>query len=128
MSMEAVAQAAGVGKPAIYRRHRDKAQLVAAAIATQFPAMEVPDLGDTEAELRAALEHGLPADGGAYVALIGGLAAEHRHHPELIAAFRDRVLGPRRETVRAAIERGQRRGDIRDDVDATALLDLLAGP
>jgi AcrR family transcriptional regulator len=128
MSMEAVAAAAGVGKPAIYRRHRDKAQLVATAIATQLPAMELPDVGDTEAELRMAVEHGLPADGEAYVALIGGLAAEHRHHPELIAAFRDSVLGPRRAAVRAVIARGQARGDIRGDIAAEALLDLLAGP
>ena len=127
MTMDAVAQAAGVGKPAIYRRYRDKAELVAAAIATQLPAMDVPDLGDTEAELRGALAQGLPADGDAYVGLIGGLAAEHRQHPELIAAFRDRVLGPRRAAVRAAIERGQRRGDIRQDADATALLDMLGG-
>jgi AcrR family transcriptional regulator len=128
MSMEAVASAAGVGKPAIYRRYKDKAELVAAAIATQLPPLDVPDVGDTAAELRSAVEHGLPPDGDAYVALIGGLAAEYRHHPELIAAFRERVLGPRRAGVQAAIERGQARGDLRDDVDAEALLDLLAGP
>jgi AcrR family transcriptional regulator len=128
MSIEAVAAQAGVGKPAVYRRYRDKADLVAAAIATQLPALEPPDLGDTEAELRAALAHALPADGDAYVALIGGLAAEYRHHPELVAAFRERVLGPRRGTVQALIERGQERGDIRPDIGAEALLDLLAGP
>jgi AcrR family transcriptional regulator len=126
-SMDAIAAAAGVGKPAIYRRYQDKAQLVAAAIATQLPHMDLPDLGDTEAELRAAVR-GFPADGESYVALIGGLAAEHRHHPELIATFRDRVLGPRRAAVRALIERGQARGDVRTDIDADALLDLLAGP
>jgi AcrR family transcriptional regulator len=128
MSMEAVATAAGVGKPAIYRRYRDKAQLVAAAIATRLPAMDLAVLGDTHAELHAAITKSLPPDGEAYVALIGGLAAEHRHHPELIAAFRERVLGPRRLAVRRLIERGQARGDLRADVDAVALLDLLAGP
>src|SRR5687768_10899794 len=104
MSMEAVASAAGVGKPAIYRRFRDKAALVAAVIAGQLPALEVPDLGDTRAELRQAAVHGFPADGAAYVGLIGGLIAEHERHPELVDAFRASVLGPRREIARTLIE------------------------
>jgi AcrR family transcriptional regulator len=55
MTVEAVAAEAGVGKPAIYRRHADKPSLVAAAVRTQLPSLEVPDLGDTRAELVAAM-------------------------------------------------------------------------
>src|SRR5918997_3939499 len=128
MSVEAVASEAGVGKPAIYRRHADKAALVAAVIDSQLPALEVPDMGDSRAELWHAVETGFPEDGAAYVGLIGGLIAEQERHPELIAAFRRSVLLPRRATVRALIERGQARGDLRGDVDAVAALDLLAGP
>jgi AcrR family transcriptional regulator len=128
MSMEAVAGSAGVGKPAIYRRFPDKAALVAAVIDEQLPALEAPDLGDTRAELRQALEHGLPADGAGYVGLIGGLIAEQDRHPELIAAFRRSVLLPRRAIVQSLIERGQARGDLRTDIEAEAALDLLAGP
>jgi AcrR family transcriptional regulator len=128
MSMEAVAAAAGVGKPAIYRRFPDKAALVATVIAGQLPALDPPDMGDTRAELWQAVEQGFPADGAAYVGLIGGLIAEHERHPELIDAFRRSVLGPRRATVRALIERGQARGDLRSDIDSVAALDLLAGP
>ena len=128
MSMEAIAAAAGVGKPAIYRRHPDKAALVAAVIATQLPALDPPDLGDTHAELWQAVDQGFPADGPAYVGLIGGLIAEQRRHPELIEAFRRSVLCPRRAAVRAVIERGQARGDVRADIDSEAALDLLAGP
>lgn len=128
MSMEAIAATAGVGKPAIYRRFPDKPSLVAGVIAAQLPALEPPDLGDTRAELWSAVEQGFPADGPAYVGLIGGLIAEQRRHPELIEAFRRSVLLPRREAVQAVIERGQRRGDVRGDLDAQAALDLLAGP
>ena len=67
MTIEAVAAAAGVGKPAIYRRHADKAALVAAVIAGQLPVLTVPDLGDTRAELWQAVELGFPEDGAAYV-------------------------------------------------------------
>src|SRR5919108_6526420 len=88
MSMEAIATAARVGKPAIYRRFRDKAELVATVIANQLPALDPPDLGDTRAELWQAVERGFPADGAAYVGLIGGLIAEQERHPDLIDAFR----------------------------------------
>ena len=128
MSMEAVAGAAGVGKPAIYRRFADKAALVAAVIDAELPALEVPDLGDTRAEIWQAVERGLPADGGAYVGLIGGLIAEQERHPELIAAFRRSVLLPRRAVVQALIERGQARGDLRADIDPVLALDLIGGP
>ncbi|MDW5598421.1 TetR/AcrR family transcriptional regulator [Conexibacter stalactiti] len=128
MTVEEVARAAGVGKPAIYRRHRDKATLVAAVIARQLEPLEVPDLSDTRAELWRALSRGLPADGPAYVRLIGGLIGEQERHPELIDAFRASVLGPRRAAVRALIERGQARGDLRAEVDPTVALDALAGP
>ena len=128
MSMEAVAASAGVGKPAIYRRFRDKADLVASVIQGQLPEFDVPDLGDTRGELELAVVRGFPADGTAYVGLIGGLIAEHERHPELIEAFRRSVLLPRRAIGRALIERGQQRGDLRDDIPAEAALDLFAGP
>jgi AcrR family transcriptional regulator len=126
MTMEAVAREAGVGKPALYRRYGSKAELVVAAIATRLRPMALPDLGDTEAELRTLAE-GLPEDAEAYLALIGGLIAERGHHPELIAAFRDTLLNPRRALVVEAIRRGQARGDLRDDVDPVIALDLFAG-
>jgi AcrR family transcriptional regulator len=128
MSMEAIAAAASVGKPAIYRRFQDKAELVATVIANQLPQLAPPDLGDTRAELWQAVEQGFPADGAAYVGLIGGLIAEQERHPELIDAFRRSVLLPRRAVGRALIERGQRRGEIRRDIHAEAALDLFVGP
>lgn len=129
MTVEAVAAKAGVGKPAIYRRYSDKATLVTAAIAgQQLPDLEVPDLGNTRAELWTAMEKGFPQDAPAYVRLIGGLIAEEGRHPELIAAFRTNILSPRRATVRALIERGQARGDVRSEINPTHALDSLAGP
>jgi AcrR family transcriptional regulator len=128
MTIKAVAKAAGVGKPAIYRRFSDKAGLVAHVISRQLPVLEPPDLGDSRAELWRAVEQSVPADGPSYVGLIGGLIAEQDRHPELIAAFRDRILLPRRAIVRSIIERGQARGDIRGDIDREAVLELMAGP
>jgi AcrR family transcriptional regulator len=128
MTIEGVAARAEVGKPAIYRRFPDKAALAAAAIRTQLPRMEVVDFGDTHAELRYTMDEGFPPDAPAYVRLIGGLIAEEERHPELIAAFRETILLPRREIVMTLIRRGQERADLRRDVDPEAALDALAGP
>ncbi len=128
MSVESVARRAGVGKPAIYRRFRDKSELVASAVSRQLPRLEPPDLGDARAELWRAVQQGLPADGPAYVGLIGGLIAEQGRHPELIRAFRDSILLPRRETVKRIVERGRQRGEIRSDIDPDTAVDLMAGP
>src|SRR5689334_888995 len=77
-SMERVAREAGVGKPALYRRYRDKAELVVGAIlATELAPIEHADLGDTRAELELAMTGGLPPDAIEYTGLIGGLLAEH---------------------------------------------------
>ena len=62
------------------------------------------------------------------MALIGGLMAEHRRHPELIDAFRRSVLLPRRAVGLALVYRGQQRGDIRRDIEPVAAVDLFAGP
>jgi AcrR family transcriptional regulator len=128
MTMEAVAKAAQVSKPAIYRRFPDKPALVVAVIARQLPELDVPETGDTRAELWRAMERGFPDDGPSYVRLIGGLIAEEKRHPELIEAFRSHILLPRRALVRSLVERGQERGDIRPDVDPEGAVDALAGP
>jgi AcrR family transcriptional regulator len=127
MTIEAVAARAGVGKPAIYRRFADKAALAEAVIARQLPELDVPDLDDTRAELWQAVQKGLPSDGPGYLRLIGGLVAEEARHPELIAAFRDNLLLPRRALVIGLIERGRERGDVASGVDPEAALDALAG-
>ena len=127
-TIEAVARAAGVGKPAIYRRFSDKASLTAHVISRQLPVLEPPDLRDSRAELWRAVQQGLPADGPSYVGLIGGLIAEQDRHPELIEAFRHSILLPRRAIVGSIIERGQTRREIRRDIDPETALELMAGP
>lgn len=127
LTIEGVAKASEVGKPAIYRRFGDKAELVAHVISHRLPQLEVPDLADTRAELWLAVKQGLPRDGPSYVGLIGGLIAEQDRHPELIQRFRTHVLLPRRAIVARVIERGQARRDLRADFDPDEAIDVMAG-
>jgi len=61
------------------------------------------------------------------MALIGTLLVEERHTPELIALFRERIVKPRRAMLRAALEAGRSRGEVRPDADIEAAVNMLVG-
>ena len=128
VSVAQIAERAGVGKPAVYRRYANKTQLVVAAIRASLPEFAAPAGRTPRARFRRMMDAAFPGDPDAYVGLIGGLMAERRRHPELIAAFREQILLPRRALGREAIEEAQRAGELRRDLDPEALIDLLAGP
>jgi AcrR family transcriptional regulator len=129
LSMAAIAERAGVGKPAIYRRFASKEEVVMAAVAGALPELSAPaPAAEPKRRFRAMIDAALPADGDGYVALIGGLMAEHRTHPELIEAFRETILLPRREIAQVAIRQAQERGELRPDVDPEHAVDILGGP
>ncbi len=128
MSIAAVAEAAGVGRPALYRRFGSKAELVVAAI-QHLSSGPQPDLPD---DTRGALRRLLGAAGGAFaspgsVAVLGSLLAEQRRDPELLAAFRARIFDPHRAAVHQVLERGAAGGDVNPHGDPEAVDSLLFG-
>jgi AcrR family transcriptional regulator len=128
MSIAAVAEAAGVGRPALYRRYGSKAELVVAAIRHLASGPE-PGL---PSETREALRTLLAAAGGAFaspagVAVLGSLLAEQRRDPDLLAAFRTRIFDPHRASVHRVLERGVARGDVAPEADREAVDSLLFG-
>jgi AcrR family transcriptional regulator len=128
MSMEAVAEAAGVGKTTVYRRYRDKADLVTAAIAAMPGMDELPDSGDTRADLVQMLQSIARSKQRVQdMRLVGTLWAEQERNPELVKLFRERVIGPRRTMMLEILRRGQERGEIRTDLDTSLVLEMLVG-
>jgi AcrR family transcriptional regulator len=128
MSMEAVAEAAGVGKTTVYRRYRDKADLVTAAIASMPGMDELPDSGDTRADLLQMLQSVVRSKQRVQdMRLVGTLWAEQERNPELVKLFRERVIGPRRKMMLEILRRGQERGEVRADVDTSLVLEMLIG-
>ena len=128
MSIAAIASAAGVGRPAIYRRFRSKADLVVAALLhlTAGPEPGLPV--DPQRALRALLgmaTGALTTPGG--MAALGSLLAEQRRDPELLAAFRARIFDPRREVVHRVVQQGVDGGQIAPDADREAIDGLLFG-
>ncbi len=128
MSMDNVAAEAGVSKPTIYRRWPGKADLATAALRTIQLAEPAVSTGSTEGDLRGALENfqrSLLRPNG--MSLIGTVLAEEPHTPELLALFRERLVGPRRRQLREILERAKGRRELRRSVDPETVASLLVG-
>jgi AcrR family transcriptional regulator len=124
LSMEAVAAEAGTTKAAIYRRHASKAELATAALAFLRDRRPTPASDDPRADLIEELgrfRRGVERPHG--MAMLGTVLAEEEHVPELIAAFRRDVVLPRRERLRAILERAT----LRPGLDVETAVNLAVG-
>jgi len=130
LSVEQVARAAGVGKNTIYRRHRSKQELVAAAVRHMHSGLRVPDdtgslVGDFAAVAAQAAQSGAATDAPTFMPRI---VSEAAGDPEMHAILTEHLVEPRRAVMRTVVERAKTRGDIRGDVDTEVAIDLIAGP
>lgn len=128
MSISAIAEAAGIGRPAIYRRFHSKADLVVAAV-LRLNAGPDPVLPAHPREalstLLARTADALASPGG--LATLGSLLAQERRDPELLAAFRRRVFDPQHAVVHGVLRDGVERGIVAADADFEAVDALLFG-
>jgi len=124
MSIARVAETAQVGKPAIYRRYKDKSELVAAVIADKSASVPPVDTGNARDDLIAHLEI---ARRRFTMRLAGTLIVEESKHPELLQQFRTGMLVPRRDQIAASLRRGQERGEVRGDLDCDLAAHALIG-
>ncbi len=128
MSIDHVAAEAGVSRATVYRRYRDKADLVTEAVASRYGSEEVPDTGSAYSDLLELLRQGRDKlEGEAGVSLAGVLFVEGPHDPELLEWSRERVILPHRGRFRTVLERGVGRGQIRAGADVEAVIDALTG-
>ncbi|MEV7198007.1 TetR/AcrR family transcriptional regulator [Streptomyces sp. NPDC093510] len=130
MSIEGIARRAGVGKTAVYRRWRSKLHLVLDLVsAIAVHGLPAPDTGSLEGDLRLlyevtsrALRHPVASQ------VIPDLQAEAARNPEIAEALQEALRegqhGVASGIVRAAVERGE----MRSGVDEDLALDLVSGP
>ncbi|MAE94937.1 MAG: TetR family transcriptional regulator [Deltaproteobacteria bacterium] len=127
LTVEGVANRAGVGKATIYRRWPSKLPLVVEAFG-QLPAFEDVDSGSLEGDLKAMLRTFLENFLATPLATVyPSLAAERSHNPDL-GELLDPVLKGRRQPLARAFERARERGEISPDINAELAADLVVGP
>ncbi|MGD0757643.1 MAG: TetR/AcrR family transcriptional regulator [Candidatus Sulfotelmatobacter sp.] len=129
LTIEAVAANAGVGKATVYRWWPNKAVLIADAFASSATRkLHFPDTGfvltDMSQQMRQLIKIFRSPRGRIVSAILGGGQSDR----DLIAAFRERFLWPRRREAYATLRRGILRGELRPDQDLDLLLDSLYGP
>jgi len=128
MSMDAVAAEAGVTKPTIYRRWPSKIELAMAALVAYCDSSRPPVIGDTRADLIAEMEHFRRAILRPYgMSLLGTVLAEEHETPELLAAFRQSLVAPRRTALAAILATAQARGELRAGADTALAVNMLVG-
>ncbi len=129
MSVAGVAAAAGVGKTTLYRRYKDKRELVVATLSMlrqELPPL--PDTGDVKQDLLSAANdilRYLQSMNG--FAIVGGLFAQAGQNPEFLALFQEHIFLPRRALLKSLLERSIQRGQLRGDVDLEAVADCISG-
>lgn len=129
MSISEVAKAAGVAKTTIYRRYKNKQELVSAALLSIVLEPSPPGTtGDIHTDLTENLKHGLTFVSAGGASLIGTLLVEERRNPELINFFRKKIFFPRRARIEEILKKGMQRGEVRPDINVEAVIDSLLGP
>ena len=131
LSVERVAERAGVGKTTIYRRWPTKRELAEAALETLFRQMEsvavVPDTGSVRGDLEAVARIRMKAVSGTQL-LLPRLALESADDPALYRLVRRILIDPTRAPIIEVLRRGVERGELRADLDLELACDLFSGP
>lgn len=129
MSIEGVADRAGVGKATIYRRWDSKEDLVAEALGSQRREARMPDSGDNKEDVISLLSEDLEVVTSPYgqraLSQIVGASAKH---PRFKEAYWHNAISPRRAAVVRILDRARERGELRQDADLELAVDMMVGP
>jgi AcrR family transcriptional regulator len=130
MSVESIASEAGVARATVYRRFKDKADLVTAAIAANAAiaggrVSEQPS-ADPRADLVLYLEAFDEHFGESCVEVVGTLLGS-REERAALELHRRRVIAPRTAYARALLVRGKELGELSGDIDVDLAVQMLTG-
>jgi AcrR family transcriptional regulator len=130
VSMDAVAEQAGVSKATIYRWWPSKETLALDALFTEWAAArpQPRDTGSLRGDLRSLLRPWVRlASSRPYGRVLAALLTETHTDPVFAAEYHRRVVEPRRDQARAIFRRAIERGEIAADTKIEVALDLLYG-
>lgn len=128
LTIEGIAERAGVGKTTIYRRWAGLDEVLTAAVEGFVSEIRIPDTGSVREDLLELMRRAVEVYRGRPGRIMPGLVSAMARHPEVASAVREGFLAERRRALEAVIERGVERGELRDDIDRDLALDFLGGP
>jgi AcrR family transcriptional regulator len=129
LSIEAIAADASVGKTTVYRWWPTKAALVADAFsASADQELRFPDTGSVRNDMSLQMRRLIGVFRSRRGKVVAALLAGGQSDPELIQAFRERFLWPRRKQAYQTLRRGIDRGELPDNANLDLILDSLYGP
>ena len=129
LSIEAIAADANVGKTTVYRWWPTKAALVADAFsASADEELQFPNTGSVQRDMNLQMRRLIRVFRSERGKVVAALLAGGQSDPELLEAYRDRFLWPRRRQAYQTLQRGVDRGELPDDSDLDLILDSLYGP
>jgi len=127
--IEEVAARASVGKATVYRWWPNKGALIADAFASSTTRkLRFPDTGSVYADMSRQMRQLIKVFRSRRGRIVSAILAAGQSDKDLIEAFRERFLWPRRREAYATLRRGIERGELRRDLDPDLLLDSLYGP
>ncbi len=129
LRIEAIAADANVGKTTVYRWWPTKAALVADAFSASADSeLRFPNTGSVENDMSLQMRRLIRIFRSKRGKVVAALLAGGQSDPELIEAFRDRFLWPRRRQAYQTLQRGIDRGELAAGSDLDLILDSLYGP
>lgn len=129
LSIEAIAADANVSKATVYRWWPTKAALVADAFSASADVeLRFPDTGSVRNDMSLQMRRLIHVFRSRRGKVVAALLAGGQSDPELIQAFRERFLWPRRRQAYQTLQRGIDRGELPSDSNLDLLLDALYGP
>ncbi len=128
LSMDLLAQRAGVGKATIYRRWDSKDALILDTLRMMSTPIPVPDEGSVRADLltymEAVIEHFAPGRGSDTLPHL----IEASCYDEQLRASLDDYLRERQSTTRLLLHRGIERGELPATTDVDLITDVILAP
>jgi AcrR family transcriptional regulator len=130
VSMEAVAERAGVSKATIYRWWPSKERLALDALLEWTATGRAPrDTGSLRADLRWLVRPWVrEIRSRPFARVIAELLTEAHADPAFAEDYRRHFVEPRRAPMRDAFQRAIARGEVPADLDIEVALDLIYGP
>jgi AcrR family transcriptional regulator len=129
LTIESVSAHASVGKATVYRWWPNKAALIADAFASSTTRkLHFPDTGSVYTDMSQQMRQLVKIFRGPRGRIVSAILGGGQSDRDLISAFRERFLWPRRLEAYATLRRGIARGELRKDMDLDLLLDSLYGP